>query len=141
MIMFTELDPGSNTIGSQNGKRRLTWPWLALVLLITLGLGAVVGILSSRSGALPRITRNVKQAIGLGGPTEELPGHWGVYQGAGEDPRLSPEQLEEVRRLRSLGYAGERSRRTRVQGSRPITPKPRRGPCVITPQATNPPLT
>jgi hypothetical protein len=76
------------------------------VLLITLGLGAVVGVLSTRSGALPRITQNVKQRIGLGGSTEELPGHWGVYQAAGEDPRLSPEQLAEVRRLRSLGYAG-----------------------------------
>jgi len=81
-------------------------PRLVLLVVLTLGLGAGAGYLFSSDNSLPQITRNLMQRIGLSGKSDEIPGHWGLYEAVGEDPRLDPEQVEEIRRLRSLGYAG-----------------------------------
>jgi hypothetical protein len=76
------------------------------LVLITLGLGAGAGYLSSSEKSLDQITRKVRQRIGLASTSNGPPGHWGVYEANNDDPRLAPEQVEEIRRLRSLGYVG-----------------------------------
>jgi len=91
---------------NDNRRSRLSWPQLALLVLITLGLGAGAGYMTSSDKSLTQITLKVKQRIGLAGVSNGPPGHWGVYEANNDDPRLAPEQIEEIRRLRSLGYVG-----------------------------------
>ena len=91
---------------NDNRRSRLSWPQLAILVLITLGLGAGAGFLSSSEKSLTQITRSARQRIGLASVSNGPPGHWGVYEANNDDPRLAPEQIEEIRRLRSLGYVG-----------------------------------
>jgi hypothetical protein len=76
------------------------------MVLIALVVGAGIGFVSSGDKSLSQFTRDIRNRIRGDGSGTETPGHWGVYQGTGDDSRLSPEQAEEIRRLRSLGYAG-----------------------------------
>jgi hypothetical protein len=105
-ITASVFNSGRKNIKSKLGKPGLSMPRLVLLVLFTLSLGAGAGYLFSGDKSLSQITRNLMQRIGLAGTTEEIPGHWGLYVAAGGDPRLNPEQAEEIRRLRSLGYAG-----------------------------------
>jgi len=89
-----------------NRKSWLPVPQLVLLVLITLGLGMGIGFLSFSGKSLPQITRNIRHRIGLTGSSNDPPGHWGIFEGTHDDSRLTPEQVEEIRRLRSLGYVG-----------------------------------
>ena len=75
-------------------------------MLIALAVGGGTGFVLSSDKSLSDITRKIQQRVQGTEPETETPGHWGLYQGDTNDTRLSPEQAEEVKRLRSLGYAG-----------------------------------
>jgi len=97
---------GSQVIGSPNRKSLFATLRPGLLVLIALVVGAGIGFVASSEKSLSQITWEIRSRLGGDKAATETPGHWGIYQGTGDDQRLSPEQAEEVKRLRSLGYAG-----------------------------------
>ncbi len=97
---------GSQVIGSPNRKSLFATLRPVLLVLIALVVGTGVGFVTSSDKSLSQITWEIRSRIGGDKTATETPGHWGIYQGAGDDQHLSPEQAEEIKRLRSLGYAG-----------------------------------
>ena len=91
---------------SSPAKSRLSFRQLALLLVVALGLGALVGYLTLSGQPLSDLARNVFNRIGLAKSDTEIPGQWGLYEAPLDESQLSPEQRLEMRRLRSLGYAG-----------------------------------
>jgi hypothetical protein len=87
-------------------KSRLSPAQLIVLLIIVLGLGTGLSYLSFGEKSLPEMAHQVRHRIGLAGSSNGAPGYWGLYEAPLRESRLDPEQIEEVRRLRSLGYAG-----------------------------------
>ncbi|MEN8006696.1 MAG: arylsulfotransferase family protein [Candidatus Krumholzibacteriota bacterium] len=89
---------------SHRPRKRLSLTQLTMLVLVAVGLGAGLAYLSFGDKSLPQLTRNVRYRIGLAGAAP--PGQWGVYEAVRGESDLDPEQVAEIRRLRSLGYAG-----------------------------------
>lgn len=102
-----EFHPREQTIIEPPNRRPgLSVPRVFLLVLITLGLGIGIGFFTFSDKSLSQVTRSVRQRIGLADTSNGPPGHWGIYEDTHDDSHLTPEQVAEIRRLRSLGYVG-----------------------------------
>lgn len=98
---------GDGIISRQDGTpRKFAKGRLTLMLGCALAVGVGLGTLMHRPEDLRRKAGQLRLQLGLGEEDTALVGQWGRIRLGDNDADLTPYQIHERERLRSLGYAG-----------------------------------